>query len=103
MVELRRQLRGDGIGAQSVHVDADGALIAAWHDFGDGVPYESLNMLRFDADGQARLAASLGANRQLAAATLLDLIAARFATWFDLKAFARAHAIRFTAQTDFEP
>lgn len=82
----------------SVYLAEDGQLIAEWHDFGDHAPYESANLLCFDADGQAALAAALGAAGDLAQA-----VAERFQSWFEVKAFAEAEGVPFTKEVDFLP
>jgi hypothetical protein len=44
-------------GSHSAYARADGQLVVEWYDFGDDAPYESANLLVFDGQGQAQLAA----------------------------------------------
>lgn len=82
----RVRLRGTGRGAHSAWHDEGSALIVEWHDFGEDAPYESANMIRFDAASQEALA-----------------LAARFRSYFEIRAFAEAEAIPFEAEVDFRP
>jgi hypothetical protein len=78
-------------------------LIVEWYDFGDHAPYESANLLIFRRLAQEALAAALDAPRPAAPDALAARIAARFASYFDVKAFAEARGIRFTSKVDFRP
>lgn len=99
----RVQLRGTGRGAHSARYDEAGDLVVEWHDFGEDAPYESANMIRFDAASQDALAGALDSAAPPAGAALLAALAARFRTYFEIRAFADAQAIPFVAEVDFRP
>jgi len=99
----RLRLKGRGSGAHAIWFDEAGKLVAEWHDFGEDAPYESANMIRFDAASQDALAAALDSAAPLAGEALLHALAARFRTYFEIRAFALAQAIPFDAEVDFRP
>jgi hypothetical protein len=99
----RVRLRGTGRGAHSLRYDGAGALVAEWHDFGEDAPYESANMIRFDAASQDALAGALDSAAPPAGGAPIDALAARFRSYFEIRAFAEAEAIPFEAEVDFRP
>jgi hypothetical protein len=99
----RVRLRGTGRGAHSIYHDEAGKLVVEWHDFGEDAPYESANMIRFDAASQDALAGALDSAAPPAGAALVDALAARFRSYFEIRAFAEAEAIPFEAEVDFRP
>jgi hypothetical protein len=95
----RVKLKGTGAGAShSAWTDVAGRLVVQWYDFGADGPYESANLIRFDQAGQRALALALGAQ-----APLPEALAARFPTWFAVKAFALENGIEFESEVDFQP
>ena len=64
---------------------------------------KSANLIRFEAAAQRRLAAALESAAAPASEALLEAIAERFRSWFEVKAFAEAERIPFTAEVDFLP
>ena len=101
----RLRLRGTsgGGGAHSAWYDEAGKLVVSWHDFGPDAPYESANMIRFDAASQDALAGALDSAAPPAGEGLLQALAARFRSYFEVRAFASAQAIPFEAEVDFRP
>ncbi|HVQ08125.1 MAG TPA: hypothetical protein VMS43_06785 [Allosphingosinicella sp.] len=99
----RVRLGGTGRGAHSAWYDEAGGLVVEWHDFGEDAPYESANMIRFDVASQDALAGALDSAAPPAGAALLDALAARFRSYFEIRAFADAEAIPFDAEVDFRP
>jgi hypothetical protein len=99
----RVRLRGTGRGAHSLYHDEAGKLVVEWHDFGEDAPYESANMIRFDAASQDALAGALDSAAPPAGAALIAALAARFRSYFEIRAFADAEAIPFEAEVDFRP
>jgi hypothetical protein len=94
----RTRLRGSGSGTHSVWMDAAGRLVVEWYDFGPDSPYESANLILFDAAEQRALAAALRVE-----GALPETLAARFSTWFEVKAFAQDEGIPFESTVDFQP
>ena len=99
----RVRLRGTGSGAHAIWYDEAGRLVAEWHDFGEGAPYESANMIRFDAASQDALGGALDSAAPPAGEALLHALAARFRSYFEIRAFADEQAIPFEAEVDFRP
>jgi hypothetical protein len=92
-------LDGTGPGsAHNIYRDAEGRLVVEWYDFGADAPYESANLIMFDGHAERVLAEALGNPEDLLAA-----IAARFTSWFEVKAFAVSRDIPFTSTVDFAP
>ncbi len=81
----------------------DGVLTVEWYDFGDDAPYESANMIVFDAGSRAALARSLGLAEDAADPALLECIRQRFPSWFEVKSFALREGVAFTSEVDFMP
>jgi hypothetical protein len=81
----------------------EGALVIEWYDFGDDAPYESANMIVFDAAARAALARSLGLAGDAEDSTLLTCIERSFPSWFEAKSFAQREAIAFKSEVDFMP
>jgi predicted DNA-binding WGR domain protein len=90
-------------GSHSAYVRADGRLVVEWYDFGDDAPYESANLLVFDDQGQAQLAAALDLPAETRAQGLAEAVAARFQSYFEVKAFATDQQLRFASEVDFQP
>lgn len=99
----RVQLRDTGRGAHAIWHDEAGRLIAEWHDFGEDAPYETSHRIRFDAAAQDALAGALDSAAPPAGDALLDALAARFRSYFEISAFAEAEAIPFEIEIDFLP
>jgi hypothetical protein len=99
----RVRLRGTGRGAHSIYYDEAGKLVVEWHDFGEDAPYESANMIRFDAASQDALAGALDSAAPPKGAALVAALAARFRSYFEIRAFADAEAIPFETEVDFRP
>lgn len=78
-------------------------LVVEWYDFGDHAPYESANLLIFGRPAQLRLAQAIGVDEPLAPHMLSNRVAARFASYFDVKRFAEEHEFDFTTEVDFQP
>jgi hypothetical protein len=80
-----------------------GELVVEWYDFGEDAPYESANLIVFDAAAQRELAGRLGADPAIGADELAALVASRFGSYFEARQFAADHAIAFRAEVDFTP
>jgi len=78
-------------------------VVVEWYDFGADAPYESANLLIFDRAAQGAFAIALGMDPSAVPDRLAAQIAARFASYFAVKAFAEAQAIPFTPEVDFQP
>lgn len=78
-------------------------LVVEWYDFGPHAPYESANLLIFDAAAQRQFAVILGIEEYTGSDVLAAQIAGRFESYFRVKGFAEEHAIPFIAEVDFEP
>ena len=95
----RVRLAGTGPGsAHTAYRDAEGRLVVEWYDFGADAPYESANLITFDRHAERALAEAIGSPDDL-----LPAIAARFTSWFEIRAFAVGQDIPFTATVDFTP
>ncbi|HEY1605642.1 MAG TPA: hypothetical protein VGF77_08575 [Allosphingosinicella sp.] len=86
----------------SAYIRKDG-LVVEWYDFGEDAPYESANMIVFDAGARAALARSLGLAEDVADEPLLRCIERLFPSWFEAKAFAQREGIAFRSEVDFMP
>ena len=95
----RVTLRENG---HSAYVREDG-LVIEWYDFGEDAPYESANMIVFDAAARAALAQSLGLAEDADDSALLACIERSFPSWFEAKSFAEREGIAFTSEVDFMP
>lgn len=78
-------------------------LMVEWYDFGEQAPYESANLLIFGRAAQLRLAAAIDAEVTLSPHILSNWVATRFASYFEVKAFALAQAIPFETEVNFDP
>jgi hypothetical protein len=90
-------------GAHGAYARADGSLVVEWYDFGDHAPYESANLLIFDAAAQGAFAGALGLPAGMPPQDLAAAVAKRFDSWFDVKQFARERGLPFAEDVDFEP
>jgi len=99
----RVRLRGTGRGAHSIYYDEAGSLVIEWHDFGEEAPYESANTIRLDAASQDALSGAVDSAAMPSGEALLHALAARFRSYFEIRAFADAEAIPFEAEVDFRP
>jgi hypothetical protein len=100
---VRLRGTGSGGGSHAAWYDDAGKLVVLWHDFGESAPYESANMIRFDAASQDALAGALESAAPPAGEALLHALAARFRSYFEIRAFAEGEAIPFEAEVDFNP
>ena len=78
-------------------------LVVEWYDFGEDAPYESANLLIFDRATQLKLAELIRADPALSPHGLASKIAARFDSYFDVKAFAAERGLPYGIEVDFEP
>jgi hypothetical protein len=78
-------------------------LVVEWYDFGDHAPYESANLLIFDRPAQHTLMALTDAPSNSTPHDFASRLAARFESYFDVKAFAEANGIPFATEVDFNP
>lgn len=78
-------------------------LVVEWYDFGDHAPYESVNLLVFDRPAQHRLMELLETPPNWTPHSFASRLAARFASYFEIKEFAEANAILFASEIDFYP
>jgi hypothetical protein len=96
------EMRGTGTGTHGVYLRRD-ELSVEWYDFGDAVPYESLNYLYFDPSASDALADAIGlapgGDREL----LARAISERFRSYFEVRAFADAHGLAYRQDVDFWP
>jgi len=82
----------------------DGRLVVKWYDFGDHAPYESANLLYFAAPAQGLLENLLRPGSEtLEGLALLQAIADRFDSYWEVRTFAEANAIAFEQEVDFWP
>jgi len=78
-------------------------LVVEWYDFGAHAPYESANLLIFDRPAQRLLAEAIEVDVKLSPHMLSNKVAARFNSYFDVKAFATERGIPFETKVDFWP
>lgn len=78
-------------------------LVVEWYDFGDHAPYESANLVVFDRPTQIAFARLIGVDDSPAPHHLASMVAARFDSYFAVKAFAEANGLAFTTEVDFQP
>ena len=90
-------------GSHTVTAREDGSVVVDWYDFGDHAPYESANMLIFEADGVAALAKALGMPAEASAGAIVTGLAERFDSYFTIRAFADARAAPYRHEVDFQP
>jgi hypothetical protein len=98
----RIPLKGSRTGSHVTYRDEDGRLVVEWYDFGDDCPYESANLIIFDADAEAALRNLLKVP-ETSLLSMMESIVARFDTYWAVRAFAEAHAIKCAHVVDFQP
>lgn len=97
----RCPMRG-GPGAHCAYARA-ADVVVEWYDFGPEAPYESVNLIIFDRPEQRRLAQLLCDPDWTSPHDIAGLLASRFKTYFDVKAFAEANNVPFHASHHFDP
>ena len=94
---------GFASGTHSASIDDHGQMLVEWYAFGEDAPYESLNSLVFSKPGRDLLAAALGRPSPDNDAALLDALAKRFNSYFDVRQFADSTGIPYKHGVDFCP
>ena len=93
---VRRRLPG-GPGGSDVAYARGVDLVVEWYDFGDDDHYEMVNLIIFDPAAQLTLAIAMDAPTPLTPDELAIAVAARFTSYFEVKAFADEHGIPMSA------
>lgn len=78
-------------------------LVVEWYDFGPHAPFESVNLLIFDRQAQHQLGRLIEAPHDLTPHELAWRLPYRFASYFEVKAFAQANRVPFKWETSFDP
>lgn len=89
-------------GAHSVYARRSD-LVVEWYDFGEDAPYETANLLIFDRPAQQALAGALGVAPLPCPHDLALEVSNRFASYFEVMAFAENQGVPFTKEVDFTP
>jgi hypothetical protein len=90
-------------GSHTAYIGDDGRVVVEWYDFGPHAPYESANLLDFDAAAQAALAKQLDLPPSADANALIRAIASRFDSYFEVRRFADGAGIAYRHRVDFMP
>lgn len=79
----------------------DGSLCVDWVEYRDPAPYDHVTGLRFTASEEQALVEKLG--HRFDPDRTLQLLAAHFATYFDVRKFVQAHILSHSTFVDFDP
>ena len=95
---VRLAASGPGKGSHSAFF-VGGLLVVDWYDHGEDVPFEMVNQLLFDAEGQRRL---LGEESGGAESDVLNALARRFDSYWSVEKHCHAAGIGYAKLTDFD-